>query len=33
MHLDISCKNIMFENSNCDKIVILDFGISKIYKN
>ena len=33
VHLDIKPKNIMFNNPNCKKIFLLDFGITKFERN
>ena len=33
IHLDLKPKNIMFKSSKLNKIVLLDFGTSKIYKD
>ena len=32
VHLDLKSKNIMFETATFTNIVLLDFGISKLYK-
>ena len=33
IHLDLKPKNIMFKNEDLKEIVVIDFGISKIFKN
>ena len=30
IHLDLKLKNIVFKNSSLKKLILLDFGISKI---
>ena len=32
VHLDLKSKNIMFETSTFKNIILLDFGISKLFK-
>ena len=32
MHLDLKLKNIMFKSQSLNTIVLLDFGISKLYR-